>query len=172
MTKQPEPENKQELLKTLVIERLQWEAVIGPLSEEQYLEAEVDGRFSVKDLLAHMVAWEQRMMQWINETLAGSVPQRPAPGMTWDDLDRLNELTYQADKDRTLDEVLAASEESYSQSLELVQTLSDEDLFNGSRFAWRAGDPLWHMVAANTWWHYREHRLQVEAWLKGGATPD
>jgi len=22
------------------------------------------------------------------------------------------------------------------------------------------------MVAANTWWHYREHRQQVETWFK------
>jgi hypothetical protein len=165
MTKQPDPKNKQELLKTLVKERLQWEALIGTLSDEQYLEAGVDGRFSVKDLLAHMVDWEQRMIQWINESLAGSVPQRPAPGMTWDDLDRLNEMTYLENKDRALDDVLQASERSYSRSLELVQTLSDEDLFDSSRFAWREGDPLWHMVAANTWWHYREHRQQVEAWL-------
>jgi len=168
MTNQTEPGNKQELLKTLVIERLQWEAVIGTLTDEQYLKAGIDGRFSVKDLLAHMVTWEGRMMQWINETLAGIVPQRPAPGMTWDDLDRLNELTYQANKDRALDDILEASEASYSRSLELVQTLTDEDLFDGSRFAWRQGDPLWHMVAANTWWHYREHRQQVEAWLKDG----
>jgi len=166
MTKETEPGTRQELLKNLVTERLHWEAVIGKLSDGQYLEAGVDGRLSVKDLLAHIIDWEQRMVQWINETLAGIVPQRPAPGMTWDDLDKLNELTYLANKDRELDEVMASSEESYSLSLDVVQNLTDEDLFDGSRFAWREGDPLWHMVAANTWWHYREHRQQVEAWLK------
>lgn len=166
MTTQTEPVTRQELLKILVKERLHWEALIGTLSDEQYLEAGVDGRLSVKDLLSHITAWEQRMLQWINETLAGIVPQRPAPGMTWEDLDRLNELTYLASKDRELDEVLADSIDSYSQSLEVVRNLSDADLFDGSRFAWRDGVPLWHMVAANTWWHYREHRQQVEAWIK------
>ncbi|MFH2039921.1 MAG: ClbS/DfsB family four-helix bundle protein, partial [Chloroflexota bacterium] len=91
------------------------------------------------------------------------------PGMTWDDLDKLNEQTYLANKDRLLDEVLTASAESYSRVLDAIQNLSDEDLFDGSRFAWREGDPLWHMVAANTWWHYREHRQQVETWLKNCA---
>jgi len=166
MTDQNEPGNRQELLKILVKERLHWEAVIGKLSEDQLVGKGVDGRLTVKDLLAHIVDWEQRMILWINESFAGIDPQRPAPGMTWDDLDKLNELTYLANKDRELDEVVAASEESYSRSLDLIQHLTEEDLFDGSRFAWREGDPLWHMVAANTWWHYREHRQQVETWFK------
>ena len=40
MTEQTEPKTRQELLKILVKERLHWEAVIGKLSEDQYLEAE------------------------------------------------------------------------------------------------------------------------------------
>ena len=167
MTEETEPGTRQELLKLLVKERLHWEAVLGKLSADQYLEAGVDGRLNVKDLLAHIVDWEQRMIQWIDESLTGIVPQRPAQDMTWDDLDRLNEQTYLANKDRALDEVMSASKESYSRSLDLIQNLTDEDLFDGARFAWREGDPLWHMVAANTWWHYKEHREQVEAWLKG-----
>lgn len=169
MTKETEPGNRQELLKILVTEHLRWEAVLGTLSDDEYLESGVDGRLTVKDLLAHIVEWEQRMIQWINESLAGIVPRRPAPGMDWEDLDRLNELIYLANKDRELDDVLTASGESYSQSLDLIQNLTDEDLFDGNRFAWRKGDPLWHMVAANTWWHYMEHREQVEAWLKKRA---
>ncbi len=170
MTKETEPGSRQELLKMMVKERLHWEAVIGKLSEDQYLEPGVDGRFSVKDLLAHIIDWEQRMLQWINESFSGIVPQRPAPGMTWDDLDKLNQQTYLDNKDRPLDEVISTSEESYSRVLNVIQDLTDEDLFDGSRFAWREGDPLWHMVAANTWWHYLEHREQVEAWLK--SLPD
>ena len=166
MTDQTEPRTRQELLKLMVKERLHLEAVIGKLSEDQYLEPGIDGRLTVKDLLAHIVDWEQRMIQWINESFAGFVPQCPAPGMTWDDLDRLNERTYLANKDRELTDVMSASEESYSRSLDLIQHLTEEDLFDGSRFAWRDGDPLWHMVAANTWWHYREHRQQVDACLK------
>jgi hypothetical protein len=29
---------------------------------------------------------------------------------------------------------------------------------------------MWHMVAANTWWHYKEHGEAIRGWLKG-ATP-
>ena len=51
------------------------------------LEPGIEGNRSVKDIVAHMTAWEQRMIQWLDESAAGLAPQRPAPGMTWDDLD-------------------------------------------------------------------------------------
>jgi hypothetical protein len=47
-----------------------------------------------------------------------------------------------------------------------VNALSEAELTDPQHFAWREGDPLWHMVAANTWWHYKEHRETISAWLK------
>ena len=31
--------------------------------------------------------------------------------------------------------------------------VTEDDLIDPQRFAWRKGDPMWHMVAANTWEH-------------------
>ena len=41
----------------------------------------------------------------------------------------------------------------------------DAVLFDAEHFAWREGRPLWFMVAANTYWHYAEHREHLEQWL-------
>jgi hypothetical protein len=64
-----------------------------------------------------------------------------------------------------LGEILAEADSAYEQALKAVQAMTDQDLLNRERFAWCKGDPMWHMVAANTWWHYKEHREQIEAWL-------
>jgi hypothetical protein len=169
MTEQIEPKSKQELLAFVENERHQLDTVIASLTEAQWLTPGIEGNRNVKDLVAHMTDWEQRMVKWTNETLSGIVPQRPAPGMSWDDLDKLNEQIYQANKDKPQAEVLSASSNSYAQALELIKGLTEQDFFDGSRFAWREGDPLWHMIAANTWWHYKEHREQIEAWIKSRA---
>jgi hypothetical protein len=169
MTEPTEPASKHELLEILQAEKSHLDTVIGRLTEAQMLEPGIEGNRSVKDIVAHITAWEQRMIQWLRESSAGLVPQRPAPGMTWDDLDTLNEQTYLETKDKALPEVVSASATSYAQALRAVHEMTDQDLFDGSRFAWRNGDPIWHMVAANTWWHYREHREQIEAWLTGRA---
>lgn len=168
MSDEIEPKSKQEIIDYVENERRQLDAVIASLTESQLLTPGIEGNRNVKDLIAHMTDWEQRMVRWVNESFSGIVPQRPAPGMTWDDLDKLNEQTYLANKDKTPAEVLSASSNSYAQALEVVKKMTEQDLLDGSRFAWRDGDPMWHMVAANTWWHYKEHREQMEAWIKSG----
>lgn len=169
MAEHDEPKTKRELMEILQDERQLFDDVVARLTDNQLLEPGIEGNRCVKDILAHITDWEQRMTLWIQESVAGLTPQRPAPGMNWDDLDRLNEQTYQENKERPLVEVLSASVNSYAQSLRVVHALSEEDLFDGRRFAWRSGDPLWHMVAANTFWHYKEHRQQIESWLEARA---
>jgi hypothetical protein len=165
LTDQLEPTTKREILDLIEAEKSHLEAALGKLTQDQMLAADLEGRRSVKDILAHITAWEMKMIQWINESLAGSMPQRPAPDEPWTDLDELNEQIYQANKDWMLNDILAAYDTAYEKSLELIQSMSHEDLFDGERFAWRHADPMWRMVAANTWEHYKEHREQIEAWL-------
>jgi hypothetical protein len=157
--------NKIEIMKLIPSEREALEGVLVRLSEEQMSQPGVENNWSVKDILAHITDWEGRMVQWIEETLRGEAPQRPAPGMTWDDLDRLNEQTYLLNKDRDLRDVLADFHRSYERAYSVVEALPEEDLIDPQRFAWRKGDPLWHMVAGNTWEHYQEHRESIEKWL-------
>lgn len=157
--------NKTKILELVQSERVSLERILDSLSPEQMMQPGLQGGWSVKDFLAHITDWEQRMIRWIEESLRGDVPQRPEPGMTWDDLDRLNEQVYQANKGKPLNQVLAEFHGSYHQALRAVQVLSQDQLTNPYAFEWRDGAPLWQMVAANTWLHYQEHRDTIENWL-------
>lgn len=161
-----EPMTKTRILELMQKERAALERTLGRLSDQQKTQPGVEGSWSVKDILAHISDWERRSVQWIQESLRGEVPQRPAPGMTWDDLDGLNEQIYLSNKDRALDEVLADFQHSYQRLLQTVEALTEEDLIDPQRFAWRAGHPLWNLVAANTWEHYQEHAESINQWLK------
>lgn len=157
---------KTKILEMIRNERESLEALLGQLSEEQMTYPGLENNWSVKDVLAHIAYWERRMVGWIEESLRGEVPQRPAPGVPWDDLDGLNEQVYLSNLDKTLGEVLADFHSSYQQSLKVVEALTEEDLTDPQRFEWRRGDPMWHMIAANTWWHYQEHAEAINNWLK------
>ena len=102
----------------------------------------------------------------LEECAAGKVPQRPAPGLTWDDLDKVNLQIYEQNKDKPLDEVLSEFHDSYQESLEIVKAFPEDDLIDPDRFDWREGDPLWHMVGGNTFWHYEEHEISIRKWIK------
>ena len=161
-----DPTTKAQILELIKAEHEALQALLKPLTESQLVQPGVEGRLSVKDILAHITDWEQRMVQWIGESLQGKIPERPAPGMTWDDLDRLNEQTYLANKDRYLSEVQSDFVASYQKSSQAVAALSEAELFDPYHFTWREGDALWHMVEANTWVHYREHRESIGRWLE------
>jgi hypothetical protein len=159
--------SKQLAVETIRSERAALETLLEPLSDHEMTQPGFESDWSVKDILAHIAAWERRMVGWIEESLRGETPSRPAPGTAWDDLDRLNEQIYLQNRDRPLDQVRAEFEASYRESLAAIQGLTEEDLMDPQRFEWRRGDPLWHMVAANTWWHYKEHRETIRNWLQG-----
>ena len=148
---------KARLLESIEKEHEQLETILGSLDESQFTTPGAGNGWSIKDILAHITAWERKMCLWLEESLAGKIPQRPAPGLTWDDLDLLNQQIFEQNREKTLDEVLAEFKESYTTSLAMIKTITEEDLIDPDRFAWREGEPLWKMIAGNTYLHYREH---------------
>ena len=157
---------KSRLLEEIQIEHQRLEKTLAMVDKGQMLIPGVIDEWTVKDILAHITVWEQRMVRWLGEAMSGEVAHMLPDGMTWDDLDEWNEQTYQEHRHRPLKEVLADYELSYPQALKAAQEVSEQDLIDPDRFDWRDGDPLWVMVAANTFWHYTEHEESIRAWLE------
>jgi hypothetical protein len=115
----------------------------------------------VKDILAHIVAWEVNMVCWVEAALAGEVPtDLPADD---DAVDAFNEEMYIGSKNRDLPGILKEFEASYKRALQTAESAPEDALFDPDRFEWREGRPLWMIVAANMVWHYREHEEQLMA---------
>lgn len=152
--------NKTELLQQIRDERGALEEVLTRLTTDQMLLPGVDGEWSVKDALAHISAWEQRMLNWIGSHLRGELPQVPLP---WD-VERMNAETYAQVKDKSLTQVLEEFHQSYQESLALAERLTEAQLQTQYLDTWPMG-PLWLGVAANTNFHYKEHRCDIEKWL-------
>lgn len=157
---------KAKLLEFIRAEREGLEETLQLLSPAHMTQASVQDQWSVKDILAHIVTWEQRMIHFLQEASAGHQPVMLPSGLTWADLAQINERTYLENKDKTLADVLADFHRSYRQVLDVLETLSEEDLMNPHRFAWRNGDPLGKLVAANTYRHYEEHKKSILLWRK------
>ena len=92
-------------------------------------------------------------------------PERPEPGVTWDQMDDLNERDFLRARDYTLQEARNDYRQSYQQFLELLKSVPEEDFGETHRFSWWQGRPISMFIAANSFQHYREHAEQIEAWL-------
>jgi hypothetical protein len=158
--------SKEKLIQEISNERERFEKSLEAVPTQQMVMPGVMDDWTVKDFLAHITIWEQRMIAWLEQTMRDEVPEMLPPGLTWDDLDQWNEETYQKHRQRALDEVLTDFEMSYFQALGAVEKVSEDDLLDPDRYPWREGRPLWVMVAANTSWHYKEHEETIAAWLE------
>ncbi len=124
MNAQTEKMTKHELLNQIRAERGRLEETLSRLTHAQMLLPGVDGEWSVKDALAHISAWERRMISWVNSAFRGEKPDIPLP---WDE-DRMNSETFTQVKDKPLSDVLEEFRLSYWDSLALAETLSEEQL--------------------------------------------
>jgi hypothetical protein len=162
--------NKQEILARIRTERRRLEQNLEALDETQMLQPGVVGQWSVKDILAHLADWEGRFLGWYQVGLRGEAPEIPAPGLTWAQLDTLNQRIYLANRDRPLADVLATFGRSYQEMIEAIEAMSEEEIFAPGRYAWAgAGNNLVNVILANTANHYRWAKTAIREWLKGAA---
>jgi len=157
--------DKPRVLEEIQAGHAEFDALLGQLSDEQMCDAALDGGRSVKDILSHIAVWEQRCAGWIETTLRGEIPERPEPGITWDQIDNLNERDFLRTRDDTLQEARDDYRQSYRQLLELVKSMPEGDFGEVHRFEWWEGEPISTVIAANSFEHYREHAEQIRAWL-------
>jgi hypothetical protein len=158
---------KPKLIEAITTGRKVLEETLSQLDEDKMTIPSLESGWSVKDVLIHIQVWEARMVQWLEVSQRGEIPQMLPPGMTWDDLDRMNEETYLENRNKPLAEALAEFHHSFPKALDMVKGIPEEDLIDPDRFEWREGKPLWFIVAANTFWHYDEHDKAIRDWLEG-----
>lgn len=157
--------SKDRLIDLIRTEHRLLEAELEEVGEEHKETPGVEGEWSVKDLIAHITVWEQRMLQWMEAALRGEKVQPLPPGMSWDDLDLWNEQTRQESRSKSLEQIESEFRDSYRQVLAGVKAISESDLMEPDRFPWLEGRPWWKIVASNSYWHYRDHREAIQTWL-------
>jgi hypothetical protein len=154
--------NQSELLESIETEYKLFKALLAQLPTDQLTLAGVVGQWSVKDIVAHIVVHEQRMIAWVSATLHGESIAGPQPyDMPEEPLAIVNEHIYQENRDRRWDDLISDLDDTYAQSLALVEQAQEVDLIDPQRFRLEGGEPLWEAVAANTFQHYEEHARDI-----------
>jgi hypothetical protein len=145
---------KEALLKDIQTERRRLEKPLAFISEEQLLLPGVVGDWSIKDVLAHLVEWEQLFLAWYRCGIEGTVPAIQPMGLSRTVIDQLNQGFYERNRLRPLPAVLADFNASYQEILRTVQAISEEEMFSTGRYAWTGKLVLADYIAANTCSHY------------------
>lgn len=160
-----EPFNKARLLEAMRRGFAEFEAFLAPLSEQQMTTPGVNDAWSIKDNLAHLVAWQLHALRLLQAVSNNVPPSEQYQGMTEE---QINEQIYQQHKDFPLSEVQAAFRSTYQQVLESTQNLTQEELEKPQ--SWLGERPVWPYVVGNTFGHYEEHTQIIRHWLQQNGT--
>jgi hypothetical protein len=155
--------DKTELLVKVTQSRAEFEALMAQFSDEQMLQPLLPGGWTGKDALAHIAWWTRRAYIVIGAVIAGLEPEY---NLEESDVDNVNRNTYEANRQRPLEDVRREEAESYRALLALVKSLPGDDLNDPSKFAWTKGRPLSVVVEWNTFAHYDEHMPDLRQDLK------
>jgi hypothetical protein len=87
MTEPPNAMDQAELLKLIAESHDQMERLLASMDERQLTQPGVYDNLSVKDILAHLSAWERLADDWIGTGLCGERPVVYTPGFEVNDPD-------------------------------------------------------------------------------------
>lgn len=152
--------NRTELLSQVRAGRERFEKALAQVDNARMAEALLYKAWSVKDLLAHVGEWEQWAAHIVDDATRG---KRPANAIEPSKLDEINAELKRKHHDRSLPDVRQFERDAYDALLVSVSQATDDDLFNPQHFDWANGQPLANWVVWNTYEHYDEHLVELNA---------
>lgn len=162
------PTTKSELLATIQTDYQALLDQVHRFSPDEQQTPGVNGEWAIKDLLTHLVAWEQLFLGWYQSGARGETPVIPAPGHTWGwkSLDELNQRLFLQYKELSPAAAIQALAASHVQVVALIESLSEEELFTPGRYGWLGKATLEAFIRANTYNHYRWATKLIRQWEK------
>jgi len=169
--------NKEIFLARLMNERDKFELLLNRVGYTRRMTLKgVSGKWSIKDVLAHVLAYELYIADRMNETLHGEVyaPCRtqnaldafldefgyPDFGSPLLDDDGPNEWVTEKYKSVSLEDVVAQEIQAFASIISYLEKMPEETIRQHNFF---------DRIANNTYRHYRDHIADIKRWLKSNT---
>jgi hypothetical protein len=159
-----QPMTGPKLVGILQTERTRWNALLAQVSLERMDVPGVEGEWSVKEMVAHLMWYEQAIVEGAQQALqTGKFTRRRPEGVG---LDEMNARIAREAHARPVADVLAEADTVFGQLLKQIATVPPE-MLNDPRLLGLPDDMVpWMGVANNSYAHYREHEPALRAWLE------
>jgi hypothetical protein len=159
-----EPEwTKEKLLAQVFAAREELETTLARVPEQEMGTPILHDGWSVQDTLCHLAFWQELATACFAALRAG---QTPDPII---DVDALNARILTDFRHLSLEEVREREQAAYQQVLDMIESATEDELFDPGHFTWTNGNPFLTWIENNTWGHYAEHLPELQAWLYGNV---
>jgi hypothetical protein len=162
-------ESKAQILSKLTEIFTHWQVLLPTLSDGQIHAPLIPSTWTVKDVVAHMWAWQQGSVARAEAALLQQDPHSPG---WWEanspdpeeDVDRTNAWIYQANRDKPWSNVYSDWQGQFARYIELLKKIPENDLLERGRFAWMRGYALADSCLGS-YEHHQEHFDTLQSWL-------
>jgi hypothetical protein len=151
--------DRRRLLERLETAWAAFKASYAGLSDSELLEPGVTGAWSVRDIIAHVTAWEEEALKYLPLILEGGRP--PRYSVTYGGIDAFNARMTEQKRGLSLAEVLAQRDETHRRLVALVQSVPADQLTGETRFRRR--------LRLDTYGHYPQHAEAIRKSRKGST---
>ncbi len=172
------PGSKSELLERMRVGREEWDTLIAQIPDCAHTEPALTGGWSVKDLIAHVAAYENWTAAQIRAANEGRAPtdrelygveEMPDDPEGWD-LDRENAAIYARYKDMPLAEVTTFSSQAFADLVAAVEAVSDQDVARSGAQTWTGDRTLLEIIPGQCYAHYEQHADELKS-ISGDDIP-
>jgi hypothetical protein len=151
---------REEVLRRLSLEHRRLMNTFARLTPEQWVAPSAVGTWTAKDVLAHLIFWNEYVIGEVQAATNG-IPYIYPEGTT----DEINERAVARYQDRSAEDVHHTFEQTYSELLSCIERLP-KSAFEADSAIERALDETIHgALANNTYEHWPIHEAQIREWL-------
>lgn len=149
--------DRRQLLKRLDTAWEAFKASYAGLSDSELLKPGITGAWSVRDIIAHVTAWEEEALKYLPLILEGGKP--PRYSVTYGGIDAFNARMTEQKSGLSLAEVLAQQNETHRRLVALVQSVPADQFTRETRFRRR--------LRLDTYGHYPQHAEAIRRSREG-----
>lgn len=147
-----------------------WEELLASLSEEQTTAPRFDLNWSIKDVLAHLWAWQQISLARMEAGALNREPEFPKwiveSNEDWEeDADQTNALTFEKYHDKPWSEIHEDWRNGFMRLLDVGNEISEPNLLATGLYPWLGGYSL-ALILIASYDHHQEHFDKLTAWLQ------
>ncbi len=131
-------------------------ALIGSMTAEQQETpfGFEDRDKNVRDVLIHLYEWHRLLLQWIRSNQAGRKMNFLPEPYNWKTYPQMNVEFWKKHQQTSLAEAVKLLRQSHAESMELIGSFSNEQLFTNNYFSWTGSTSLGSYCVSSTSSHY------------------
>ena len=141
-------------------------AVFSFCDDPKLKEAHWQRDKNLRDVLVHLYEWHKLLLDWTSANMSGSnLPFLPEP-YTWKTYGDMNVGFWEKHQSTQYEDAAAMLRDSHAKVIALIESLSDEELFEKKRFAWTGTTNIGSYCISCTSSHYDWAMKKVKLYLK------